>query len=114
MVSLTDTLLEDKGMLIREQTNDSANDDEYSCRWLYLSNLERSVQLNDSIHYVGGYSDYSFDTTTDSDHSVAANSGLDWSKLYLNGVPVSLFTGHTLTPSYQRQVISQARPRSLP
>jgi iron complex outermembrane recepter protein len=42
-----------------------------------------------SLKYTYGYSKYWFDTTTDADGSVAAESGVDWSQLLWFGVPVS-------------------------
>jgi iron complex outermembrane receptor protein len=60
------------------------------------------------IRYIAGWSDYDFQPTTDSDHSVAKYSGLDWSKIFFSGLPVSIFTGVTLTPSDQNLIIEQS------
>ncbi|MCR9106762.1 MAG: TonB-dependent receptor [Gammaproteobacteria bacterium] len=42
-----------------------------------------------SLKYTFGYSKYWFDTLSDADASVAADSGVDWSQLLWLGVPVS-------------------------
>ncbi len=62
---------------------------------------------NYSFKYTGGYSRYEYDYAIDADGSAAQNSGLDWSKLLLFGVPVSVFTGFELTPSDMTYTIKQ-------
>lgn len=62
---------------------------------------------NHTIKYVGGYSRIDYTFGTDSDGTAAEDSGLDWNLLYLQGVPVSVFTGYGLTPSDQRYSVDQ-------
>ncbi len=60
-----------------------------------------------SLKYTGGYSKYWFDTVIDADASVAAESGVDWSKLLFLGVPVANFTGFTVTPADMTYEVNQ-------
>jgi len=62
---------------------------------------------NYAFKYTGGYSKYKYDYAIDADGTAAENSGLDWSKLYLSGVPVSVFTGFETTPSDMIYTIDQ-------
>ena len=54
---------------------------------------------NYTLKYTGGYSEYEYNYAIDADGTAAENSGLDWSKLFLFGLPVSALTGFELTPS---------------
>ena len=60
-----------------------------------------------ALKYTGSYTRYTFNTTTDADQSVAADSGIDWSKLLLVGIPVSAFTGYGITPSDMNYIVNQ-------
>ena len=62
---------------------------------------------NYSIKYTGGYTHYEYDYGVDADGTAAENSGLDWSQLFLFGLPVSTFTGYGLTPSDMTYTIAQ-------
>jgi iron complex outermembrane receptor protein len=78
-------------------------------RWAAFVNSEYSADTY-VLKYTGGYSRYWFDTTTDADASVQADSGVDWSKLLLSGIPVSQFPGapgYTVTPADMTYVINQ-------
>jgi iron complex outermembrane receptor protein len=99
-------LTENPGVFSDEKVNiDFAPTEDTTSNMLVMTN---NISLkNYSIKYIASYTDYDFKLDTDSDHSVSSNSGLDWSKLTLGGLPVSFFTGHTLTPSFQKQVIRQ-------
>jgi iron complex outermembrane receptor protein len=59
------------------------------------------------LKYIGGYSQSEYRLARDSDGITQAASGLDWSQLYFQGLPVSLFTGHELTPSDQQYTVDQ-------
>lgn len=59
------------------------------------------------LKYVGSYSRYWFDTTSDADHSAQEDSGLDWSNMEFLGFPVSVLTGQTLTPSDMTYNVNQ-------
>jgi iron complex outermembrane receptor protein len=52
-----------------------------------------------ALKYTFGYSDFDYKLDYDTDGIRAQDSGLDWSQLLFFGVPVSVFTGYTLTPS---------------
>jgi iron complex outermembrane receptor protein len=72
----------------------------------YVENERKSVTFISqydadkvSIKYTGGYSEFDYSSDYDADGTRSEDSGLDWSKMTFAGVPVSLFTGHTLTPS---------------
>jgi iron complex outermembrane receptor protein len=60
------------------------------------------------IRWIAGYADYDFNPSYDSDHSVARLSGLDWSQITVSGIPVSLLTGITRTPSFQNLIVDQS------
>ncbi|MEZ5504374.1 MAG: TonB-dependent receptor, partial [Halioglobus sp.] len=60
-----------------------------------------------SIKYTGGYSKYKYNTTQDADASATEDSGVDWTKLYFFGVPVSAITGYGITPADMTYVINQ-------
>ncbi|MFT5711584.1 MAG: outer membrane receptor protein involved in Fe transport, partial [Halioglobus sp.] len=62
---------------------------------------------NYSIKYTGGYTQYAYDYAIDADATAAKNSGLDWSQLFLFGLPVSALTGYDLTPSDMTYTIDQ-------
>ena len=49
-------------------------------RWAVFLNSEYSADTF-TLKYTGGYNKYWFDTTSDADASVQADSGVDWSKL---------------------------------
>lgn len=59
------------------------------------------------LKYTGSYSRYWFDTTQDADHSVAEDSGVDWRLLEFGGAPVSVLTGHTITPADMTYNVNQ-------
>lgn len=61
-----------------------------------------------TLKYTGGYADFSYDEEYDADGLKAADSGLDWSNLYLTGIPVSLITGYTLTPAFTVRSFDQS------
>jgi iron complex outermembrane recepter protein len=52
-----------------------------------------------SVKYTFGYSEFDYSSDYDADAISAADSGVDWSQLRFVGIPVSLFTGYTFTPS---------------
>ncbi|MEM9257270.1 MAG: TonB-dependent receptor [Pseudomonadota bacterium] len=60
-----------------------------------------------SVKYTGGYNRYWVDTRTDADHSVAAESGVDWSQLLFLGTPVSELTGFGITPAEMTYNVNQ-------
>lgn len=62
---------------------------------------------NYKIKYTGSYNRYWFDTTQDADHSVSADSGVDWRNLFFFGTPVSVLTGQTITPADMTYNVNQ-------
>ena len=74
------------------------NPEQYGDVWGINFNSEYAADSY-TLRYIGGYSTYDYNFAIDADHSVSAQSGLDWSQLYLSGVPVSAYTGYTVTPS---------------
>lgn len=54
---------------------------------------------NYKLKYTGSYNRYWFDQAQDADHSVSADSGVDWRNLLFFGTPVSVLTGKTVTPA---------------
>ncbi len=52
-----------------------------------------------SIKYTFGYSEFDYESDYDADGIRAEDSGIDWSQLLLSGIPISLLTGYTITPS---------------
>ncbi|MCB1844240.1 MAG: TonB-dependent receptor, partial [Halioglobus sp.] len=60
-----------------------------------------------TLKYTAGFSKYWYETSVDADASVAADSGVDWSKLLFLGVPVSQLTGFTITPSDMTYEVNQ-------
>ena len=60
-----------------------------------------------TLRYIGGYSDYDYNYAIDADHSVTANSGIDWTQLTLSGIPVSNFTGYGITPADMQYRVDQ-------
>jgi iron complex outermembrane receptor protein len=65
-------------------------------RWAVFLNSEYSADTF-TLKYTGGYNKYWFDITDDADASVQADSGVDWTKISLLGVPVADFPG---SPGY--------------
>ncbi len=65
-------------------------------RWAVFLNSEYSADTF-TLKYTGGYNKYWFDITNDADASVQADSGVDWSKVSLLGIPVADFPG---SPGY--------------
>jgi iron complex outermembrane receptor protein len=59
------------------------------------------------IKYLTSYFEYEYDKLIDSDASVAADSNLDWSNLYLGPLPVSFFTGVTRAAPMARELTAQ-------
>lgn len=59
------------------------------------------------LKYTGSYSRYWFDQISDADHSVSADSGVDWRNLSLAGLPVSVLTGQTVTPADMTYNVNQ-------
>jgi len=62
---------------------------------------------NYKLKYTGSYNRYWFDTSQDADHSVSADSGVDWRNLFLAGTPVSVLTGQTITPADMTYNVNQ-------
>lgn len=62
---------------------------------------------NYKLKYTGSYSRYWFDTTSDADHSVSEDSGVDWRNLFFAGIPVSVLTGQTITPADMTYNVNQ-------
>jgi iron complex outermembrane receptor protein len=62
-----------------------------------------------ALKYTAGMSKYNFDTTQDADASVAADSGVDWTKLLFFGVPASITSGlgYGITPADMTYVVNQ-------
>ena len=60
-----------------------------------------------TIKYIGGYNKYYYVTTHDNDRTAAQDSGVDWRNLYFLGLPVSFFTGHTITPPDTHWIVNQ-------
>ena len=78
-------------------------------RWATFINSEYSADTY-SLKYTGGYSRYWFDSDTDADGSAAEDSGVDWSKLLLGGIPVASLPGspgYHVTPAEMTYVVNQ-------
>ncbi|MFT4518336.1 MAG: iron complex outermembrane receptor protein [Halioglobus sp.] len=60
-----------------------------------------------TIKYTGSYSRLWYDTISDADHSVSADSGIDWNNYTFLGLNVATLTGFGLTPSNMTTSVNQ-------
>ncbi|MFT4613961.1 MAG: iron complex outermembrane receptor protein [Bacteroidia bacterium] len=100
-LAVSNVTLQDEDKVRQDTDPDLLNN-----RWAAFLTSEYSGD-NYSLKYTFGYSKYWFETRSDADASVSADSGIDWRNYEFLGSTVAALTGQTITPSDMTYQVDQ-------